>query len=245
MSTNNLAGLKKHSRLAFRRQLSLTKSMKTTRLLSSFSFIAFALPAHASVLLFEGTFINIASSDYGDRVTATTMTSGTEVYNYGSLHGFTPNVTLDIGNNPALWGNSFGDLTGVVYPAYTTSPSLLTLVFTADPGYNVRLHGFDLGGWPTTDYTINSVEIQDGVGNPIFEQTNATIAGTGPSHTSFDFATPLEDDLLVLTIDSSNLGIDSDNIGLDNVAFSQVVIPEPAAAPLTGLLALLLARRRS
>lgn len=189
---------------------------------------------------------NSIPQDLGDRVTAAIDGD----FSYGTDHGFTPNVVVDWNTGPApdldgfavYWGPDFGDLTGVIEAE--SEPNGLQFTLTADAGHLVQLHGFDMAGWPSTNYTINAVRVRDGNDNILFEQLNATILGAGPSHSSFDFAQPLTAQVIKIEWDSTNLGGNSDNIGMDNIAFGQIV-PEPASIALITVGTLVALRRRS
>jgi hypothetical protein len=118
----------------------------------------------------------------------------------------------------------------------------MNILFTADPGFTVQVYGFDLGGWPSADYTIAGVSVFDG-GTTLFSQSNVLVEGnaSGPRHTSFEFAVPLAGSQLLVQVDYSNLpGNQQDNIGIDNVRFGQSPPPGPGPVPVpepsTGLL---------
>ena len=126
--------------------------MKTIPITSAGMAILISLLAspltHASLLIFDVANISngsILNQNYGDNITATTMGN----FSYGSVQGFTPNVTVSYGpNSPQLWTNQFGNLTNVLISSLP-DPQPLTLTFTADPGFNVRLtHSTSLDGHP-------------------------------------------------------------------------------------------------
>ncbi|MGJ3241800.1 MAG: hypothetical protein ACFE0O_02415 [Opitutales bacterium] len=209
------------------------------------AFSGFSLvPLQGSVLIFEpssGSFSSGAtlSQDYGDNIAATIQ----DGFAYGSDYGFTPNVSVEYGGGPdpvdgyaVFWGPDFGDLDNVVEAE--SEPNGLQIRLVAEPGYQVALHGFDLAGWPEADYTINAVRVRGSDDAILFESLNTFIAGAGPAHTSFDFATAWLSSTIKIEWDSSNLGGSSDNIGIDNISFSQVAIPEPATALFAGLIGL-------
>jgi hypothetical protein len=82
------------------------------------------------------------------------------------------------------------------------------------------LNFFDLGGWPDTDYTINSVSVNNG-SSDVFSQSSVAIEGDS-GHSSFNFgSSPLIASQLKIRFDSTNLSTGADNIGIDNVQFSQ------------------------
>jgi hypothetical protein len=218
--------------------------------------------AHAGVILtFDLTDPgNIAMNPaYGNRVTAAIDAAGM----YGTFgSGFTPNVTVSYGGgSPSAflgrWTTDYGDLVNVLYNE-DDGDDRLTITLTADPGYLVRLHSFDLGGWPNADYTLNNVFVKDEANANLFSASNVLVKGAAPAprRTSFAFD-PLVGSTLQIYIDLSGLGGNSDNIGIDNIAFDQVKVdtPGPGPAPIpepatwlslgAGLAALIAARRRS
>jgi len=210
-----------------------------TRFSAILAAICFALlpgVASATILTFDqGTVSNFEAVDstYGDDVEATL--EGTSEFGYGvGAEGFTPNVQLSYGvATPALWTTQYGDLTNILYHS---ANGVLTVTFTADPGFLVQLYEFDAAVWPspTSDQTINAVRVSDGI-NTLFEELSATISGA--TSTLFDFTggAPLTAPQLILTIDALNLGAASDNIGIDNVRFGQIAIPEPSTLAIAAL----------
>jgi hypothetical protein len=55
----------------------------------------------------------------------------------------------------------------------------------------------------------------------LFSSPNAAVAGARPSHTVFNFATPLMARTMTIRFDSADLDSLSDNIAMDNIASSQ------------------------
>ena len=99
----------------------------------------------------------------------------------------------------------------------------LEITLTADPGQSVRLLGFDLAGYFSADYTLNSVKVIDGTSVELFSTTNFDLAG---ERTRVDFsAAPLQSSQLTIEVDATNLGNSSDNVGIDNISFEQVSAP--------------------
>jgi len=200
-------------------------------------------PAEATQLIFEqirydgdGNVYSafdqlVVPQDYGDRVTGFSQNVPGGVFTYGNLgEGFTPNVTVSYGPNPesaSVWWDSYGDLSHVIF---TNVRGYIDLTFVADPGYLVKLHGFDLGGWHLWDYTIGSIAIIDGARNEFFNQSFVYVEGdlTGPPHSHFEFDN-IQASTLILHIDVTNLFTYYMNIGLDNVRFSQLEA-EPGAS---------------
>lgn len=184
--------------------------------------------------------------DYGDRVAGSAMTVPGGQFTYGNGgEGFTPNVVVDIFSDTsvALWTADYGDLENVVFghvpPGGTTAPSALNVLLTADPGFEVQLHDFELAGWSNADYSIAGVSVFGGA-STLFSQSDVLVQGnaSGPRHTTFAFPTPLSAEELLIRIDVSNLVRGSqDNVGIDNVRFGQ--FPPSSAVPGPGTLGLL------
>jgi hypothetical protein len=207
----------------------------------------------ATILTFDETRVsgaviptvsgNAVPQDYGDRVGGSPQTVPGGQFTYGNGgEGFTPNVTLDYSvagfpsGGVSLWQGGYGDLTNVLFG--NQNSIALRVQLTADPGFDVQLYHFDLGGWPNADYMISSVRVLE-LGATLFSMSNVLIEGdlTGPRHTPFDFSVPLVGNQLLIEIDYNNLsGNQQDNIGIDNVRFGQNPLATPIPEPSTGLL---------
>ncbi|MFN4243553.1 MAG: hypothetical protein ACK4PI_09975 [Tepidisphaerales bacterium] len=194
--------------------------------------------AQATILTFDDPQArsNAVQPGYGSRV-ATATDNG---YLYDLTFGPTPNIET-VFNLPAfLWPSAYGDLSIVAYGGNGS----ITITFTADPGWLVALHYFDMAGWPRVDYTIPRVAVEDATTNTVlFEALNPLIRGatvdpiTGLQRTRFNFPTPLTaTSMRVLFVGGTQ------NVAIDNIAFSQV--PEPAAVGLLAPAGALLLRRR-
>lgn len=242
--------------------------------------LCFNTPAKATILTFdifdprytlselypEGFLVN---QEYGDRVTGSPMSLGTTTFHYGfGAEGVTPNVQVSYGpfsiftGGPSLWRYDYGDLQRILYQGSTNTGvgndyDYLEITLFADPGFDVLLYGFDLGGWFQTGYTINGVAVYNSQlnlffpdQNRIFHDPNALVQGSGPSHSSYSFGTPLRGNVITIFIDANNLGATSEQVGIDNIRFGQdaaatASIPEPASLILTAAgIALLALRRR-
>jgi hypothetical protein len=198
-----------------------------------------ASSAQATVLTFDTDITNPLSmplsQDYGDRVSAALQ--GVMSYGVGA-EGFTPNVLVEYRGNGSSadivrWPTAYGDLVNVIYND-ADNDTRLQILFTADPGYDVVLHGFDLAGWPLQDYTIPGVFVTSGP-SLLFAESGVLVHGAPPAplHTSFEFAGGLNGgQSLSLLLDLTGLRANSRNIGIDNIRFSQVSLaPPPAAVP--------------
>lgn len=180
------------------------------------------LPAPATLLLFENSSgFNLSAifpQSYGDRVT-NTLQNG---FRYGLANGATPNVEVSY-LNPGTWSTGYGNLTNLVY---VRSPGPLEITLTADPGFEVLLHGFDLGAWFQTNLILGSLRVVDLGGALLHAQDNLLVQGMPGTRTSLSFPTPLHARVVRIRIDSSNLGSSAlQNIGIDNVLFSQAAVP--------------------
>jgi hypothetical protein len=185
----------------------------------------------------------VPQQDYGDRAAGPAQTVPGGTFTYGEAgEGFTPNVVVDYSaaaNGISLWQDSYGNLTNVLFGDQGSMSLNVHLV--SDPGYAVELYHFDLAGWFKADYTIDSVRVLSG-GSVLFSLGNVLVHGasSGPGHTSFDFATPLLGDDLLILIDYSNLALNQqDNIGIDNIRFGQSPPPHVMSEPPTALLLIL------
>lgn len=214
----------------------MSPSLRFARLITiaSFCSILFASPLMATVLTFDvdppvSNFENI-NQDYGDRVTSTTMPGNLQYGENGE--GFTPNVVVDYGPaaaDPALWTTGYGNLSNILFKD-ADGFDYLQVTFTADPGYLVELHSWDMAAFTnvfSSDPTINSVRVLDSEGAELLLISNPTISRT--TRTSFISVNPFVDDLLVLEFNAGNLGGLSDDIAFDNIVFAQRLIPEPGA----------------
>lgn len=184
-----------------------------------------------------------AGPNYGDRVTGALQ----DGYQYDLTGGTTPAIVARYGAGTVSdfsgWPSNYGDLVNVIY--LNSSPKIVDVKFTADPGSTVRLHSFQMAGWSQADYTINSVKVLNESNAELYSQLNVLVEGNGvgPAHTDFSFGSPLVGQAITIRIDATNLStLSFANIGLDNVVISQV--PEPAGIALLLCGALVLAIRR-
>ena len=132
-------------------------------------------------------------------------------------------------------GQQLADLTDVAYHNLLQGARF---IFTADSQYYVRLHSFQMGGWPNTNRTLPFLQVLVD-SSPVFTQTNITISGTTANTFSFD------PNVVKGGVIEIRFGNDW-NIAIDNIGFSQELIPEPASLTLLGAgLAGLALRRRN
>jgi hypothetical protein len=133
---------------------------------------------------------------------------------------------------PRIWPSGYGDLANALYEG--SHETKLQVKFTADPGFRVWLHRWDLalfGFFHPNGESINGVAVYGANGLPLFSRTNFFVPATG--HIRFDaFSRPLIDTMLTLEIDARNIttAFRNEDIGIDNILISQV--PEPASATL-------------
>jgi hypothetical protein len=213
--------------------------MSTTlfrRFIPAFATLALAAlvppPARALVLTFDPVTSNFERIDpgYGDRVTATPQNG----FSYGTDGGFTPNVVVEYGvlpeALPSLWKTGYGDLTNILFEDQD-GYGHLEVTLTADVHWNVVLWGFDMAAYSAVA-PINGVTVRDGQGNVLFSAPGAQIPSSG--HGVFAFDPPLEAPVLIIAVDSHNLGTFSDNIGIDNISFGQISAPMPVRSTTWG-----------
>ena len=167
-----------------------------------------------TVLIFENSEsgrLALIPQEYGDRVTGAEQ----DGFRYGLEGGPTPHVLAEYTSWNG-WPDSYGDLLNVAYPG-TGSPEEIRLKST-DGNYEVLLHGFDLGGWPATDQTIDSLQILSGTGGELFSRSNLVVLGANKKHSAITFSPPLRGHSLTIRIVS---GIAGQNIAIDNIHFAE------------------------
>jgi len=219
--------------------------MCITRIMSAFLCAGYLLTtsANATVLSFDNSPGTIPY-DYGSRVDASGVDAGGRT-NFNLTHGATPNVAVQMFTanysdwsqltNLFVWGSNYADLTYVAYHSFQRGARF---IFTADSQYYVRLHSFQMGGWPNTNRTLPFLQVLVD-SSPVFTQTNITISGSTANTFSFD---PNIVKGGVIEIRFGNEW----NVAIDNIGFSQELIPEPASLTLLGAgLAGLALRRRN
>ena len=247
----------------------MTPAIRITGTIAFATLTGLSNPAHGTILLFDQTRDSSTHTqvlptgsgsslepDYGDRVTGAVQPVPGGEFTYGEAgEGFTPNVVVDItaGAGAALWQRDYGDLVNVAFGPRGSNQ--LQVDLTADAGFEVLLHGVDLGGWPNTDYTITAVRVLDAA-TAVFSSGPFLVEGhaSGSGHSAISFAQALHGQSRRIEIDFSNLPEGQhDNIGIDNIRFGQnppgiPAVPEPSGGLLlaAGLVAMasLIRRRR-
>lgn len=198
-------------------------------------FVLAVANVSATVLTFEGTAFGSVTQipdEYGDRVTNFGVAGDNLVYGAGG--GMTPNVVVDY--LPAApfppftnWISGYGDLQNALGHSSFNVPG--EVVLTPDAGFQVTLHGFDIGAWQT-DYPDSRVRVLDNAGTVRFDSGVFTALfrpnGVDFGHHSFSL-NPITSSL-ALRIEVTEYG----DLGLDNVHFSQSAVPLPAAIWLLG-----------
>lgn len=200
--------------------------------------------ASATVAKFEGTGFNRGSgipAGYGNRVTDPTFVQ--DGYSYGSAYGLTPNIVAAWDDEDRAWDTQYGDLVDVSY-----ADSKWRAKLTADEGWLVCLHGFDLGGWRETDRSVDLIEVRDEGGNLVYTASDVFVFGgtvnpeTGNRTTRVEFEIPLVGQELSILLRFG--GENCSNVGIDNIGYSQKQIPTPGALALLGVGGVVAGRRR-
>lgn len=198
--------------------------------------LAAAAPAlaGATVLKFQETFGAGGLAAYGDRVAAADQ-GGTA---YGDALGWTPNVTLDFvtyrHGPPSLYGTGYGGRNSLPWAlGHENHDVPLEIVFTPDPGYEVRLWNWVAATWGSGQYD-SDFRLWDERGS--FDHPNLYLR----TQTLFPNTSILFVDLSyvggrtygAVHFYLSNLG----SVGLDDMLIEQrAVVPEPQAWALLAL----------
>jgi hypothetical protein len=184
-----------------------------------------------TVLTFDNANVGLFNSiptNYGSRVNASgTDESGS--INFDLTLGATPNIavqmyTASYGDNTwnqlyALfrWASGYANLTSVAYHGFNEGARI---VLTADAGYQVCLHQFQMGGYAPSDHTLPFLQVLVD-GNPVYTQTNVLISGTTANTFAFD-PNAVKGRVIEIRFGNNN------NVAIDNIAFSQSGCENPA-----------------
>lgn len=211
----------------------------------AFAFLAILaaeVPLPATVLTFnacgggvgtavEGNRCRYATinQNYGDRVTGPSMNGGRMQYGEEG-EGWTPNILTSYGPDATAihgWDNNYAGLWTVIWPEEKSG--LLSIRFTADPGYRATFYGFRMAGyvfnggpWPLT---VGEVSVTNDKGTKLWSQTNISLDQVSPYILALQ--SPLVSSnggWLELTIDVRNLPVGNFNresVGLDLVRYGQ------------------------
>jgi len=173
---------------------------------------------------------DVLPQEYGDRVT-TSPQDGFEYENVQRVQrdgSETPHVDLKYGPVSQSFhkmSGGYGDLHDVL----TCDQSSFDITLEADLSTQGVLKSLDLAGANNQDYTIKSLTVFDGFGQPLFAQNNVVVQGdaVGEPHThlAFNHATRPLSRVLRIHIDVSNIETHS-AIGVDNVSFYEVPLFE-------------------
>lgn len=145
---------------------------------------------------------------------------------YRSFNTANDTTVLD---NLLLWNSSYGNLNKVAFASQNGLGAEITL--TPTNGQQVNLTSFDLAGYATADLGASFIQVVDSSNNVLWSAGNLTVAGAGPSHSSY--VTNISSAKAVKIQWGTNW-----NIGVDNVRFSQSITtaaPEPTSMVLLGL----------
>ncbi|KAA1258981.1 Bifunctional hemolysin/adenylate cyclase precursor [Rubripirellula obstinata] len=136
---------------------------------------------------------------------------------YGDRLQQTPNVELDFSSNASISGFSFSGLEDVlVVQRGVESQDIVEITFKADPGYEVALHGLELGNAANFSFTIPRLEVFNQDDTSLWLQSNRQISGTNVAHQDLNFPQTVFGDELTLVFEPGTVFV-----GLDNVRFSQ------------------------
>lgn len=184
--------------------------------------------AIAAVLLFErgdGSAL-VAEADlsrYGDRIAGVAQ----EGFKYGLPEGPTANVVVELVNVLPYGPSGYGDLVNVLYryKSPLEEADFLEVKLTADAGYHVQLHAFDIGTY-SGDQVLATIEVLDETGKALFSEKDRTIAHCSPAtHDTIRFDTPLQGQSLTIRFNEPEAS--KFKVGLDNIVFSQTPATRP------------------
>jgi hypothetical protein len=225
------------------------KNTSTRMLLILAALLLWATAPHATAAVLTFDIVGQAdyaplSQEYGDRITSTAMGS----FSYGIDSGYTPNISVTytgtpggpLGSDLCVWGSWSTQETNVLNNEDDGEP-LLRIDFTADSGYLVNLHSFDLTAYLGGTFTVDNLLIQNQNGALLSE---SGISINGPiNYNDDDEGTIWSGTQISIILDLTSVGRENDSIGLDNIKFSQSV-PEPATMSLLAVGAMALLKRR-
>jgi hypothetical protein len=160
---------------------------------------------------------SVVPQDYGDFVTAASQAN----YSYGGTAPYTPDVSVSYAATTGqfyVWPTGYGDLVNATFSGSGLPTATITLAATNGAG--VSLTGFDLGGWTgVTPQTVPAVNVRDGAGALVFQQTNVIVPNAPSSHLHVGFSPPLQG--LTLTIELVVPPSGLNFVAIDNVTFGE------------------------
>jgi len=200
--------------------------MKTKGLLTVCVLCAFT--ARANVINFD----DLTFADYDPVPTG---------YKSNDLAGGTPDIAVNyqtvttarapFSDHLDLWHTDYGDLVKVAFPS--ANGNLGDVILTPSSGFQVTLASFDLGGWPQTTQSGQTVRILDGTGNILLDYSPFNITGSGHNTLAPNLTSTGP---LIIEFGTSWNG------AIDNIVFSEsAVTAGNVGAPDGGATALLLA----
>jgi hypothetical protein len=204
----------------------MKRFVATLALCASIATVSFG-----TVLTFDNAESSVIPTDYGSRVNNSGNDAGGRT-GFNLTHGATPNVTVQMFSadyqggtwnqlgNLYRWSTNYADLVDVAFHNPPTEGA--RIILTADAGQEVRLHSFQMGGWPRSDQTLPFLQVLVD-GNPVFTQTNITISGTTADTFTFD-PNAVKGRVIEIRFGGNW------NVGIDNIAFSQTGGCEPNPA---------------
>lgn len=217
---------------------------------------ACAAAANATVLTFDPVVGNdaLVLQAYGDRVNSADQSG----FQYGSDLGWTPNVVVEYRPNMRYRTTGIGDFENCLYRE-DSGNRILEINLSADLGFEVCLHYFDLASQLGEALPVKSIQITTGqlvvlyredwqVIPDIVEPRPLPVGESGtPTHRRFSFDPAIcNSPALKIRIELDNLGVKVPRIGIDNIGFSQnPPVPSPGSAALVTVAGGLLLGRRS
>ncbi|MEM0897472.1 MAG: hypothetical protein AAGJ79_11365, partial [Verrucomicrobiota bacterium] len=157
------------------------------------------------------------NANYGDRVTGPVNGA----VSYRGSGNFTPNVLSSFPNSSRVEAVGYGNFRECLF-----ANGVLQIVLSADPGFVVVVHRFDLAAEDnrhSSDPVANHVRLTDGSGTTLFEELAPSISYLERTRYNFVGA-PIKANSITIEVNVQSFS-SSKNVGLDNLLFSQEAAP--------------------